>query len=357
MWQFMPFQGVYGLTRTGTFDERFDPQKSSVAYAKYMKVLYNQFGDWYLAMAAYNWGPGNVQRAVMHTGYADFWELYRRNALPQATKNYVPGIIAAIIMAKNPQQYGLEGLIPDAPVIADTVSVDYAVDLRLVADVTNSSLQEVVALNPSLLRMATPRDMDFDLHLPVGTKDLYMKRIGEIAEDKRSSWRFHVVRPGESLDSIASTLHARPAEIETANRLASYDAISAGDELVVPVAAAAMPHPVHYITKVGDTLVTIADRFNVTVDQLRRWNHLSSSAIKPHSTLAVAEPVHLAPGADAPAKTTHPGSNSTTHGAVAKSAAPAAKSGGKKPASGAKPAVAKPSGGNSAVKTTVNTTN
>ncbi len=107
MWQFMP-TGAYGLSRNGWFDERFDPEKSSKAYAKYMRTLYDQFGDWYLAMAAYDWGPGNIQRAVMKTGYADFWELYKRNMLPAETKNYVPGIIAAIIMAKNPQQYGLE---------------------------------------------------------------------------------------------------------------------------------------------------------------------------------------------------------------------------------------------------------
>src|SRR5271168_3293462 len=127
MWQFMP-TGAYGLTRNGWFDERFDPQKSSRAYAKYIKSLYDQFGDWYLAMAAYDWGPGYVQRSVMRTGYADYWELYRRNALPQETKNYVPGIIAAIIMAKNPKQYGLESLVPDGAVVSDTVSVDYSID-------------------------------------------------------------------------------------------------------------------------------------------------------------------------------------------------------------------------------------
>ena len=99
----MPY-GVYGLTRNGWYDERFDPEKSTHAYARYMKELYAQLGDWYLAMAAYDWGPGNVQKAVERTGYADFWELYRRNALPQETKNYVPIIIAAAIMAKNPQQ-------------------------------------------------------------------------------------------------------------------------------------------------------------------------------------------------------------------------------------------------------------
>jgi len=296
MWQFMPFVESYGLTRNGWLDERFDPEKSSIAYAKYMKSLYDQFGDWYLAMAAYDWGPGNIQRSVMRTGYADFWELYRRNELPQETKNYVPGIIAAIIMAKNPQQYGLEGLIPDAPVLSDTVTVDYSVDMRLVADVTNTSLQTIVDLNPSLLRMTTPSDMDFDLHLPVGTEDVYHKRMEKIPEDKRSSWRFHLVRIDESLDGIASSFHVRPSEIATANGLDANAAIAPGDELVIPVAATvSAARTLHYVTRARDTLVTVADRFNVSVEDLRRWNHLSSSTIRPGRTLAVSEPVRLAP--------------------------------------------------------------
>jgi membrane-bound lytic murein transglycosylase D len=316
MWQFMPFQGAYGLERNGWFDERFDPDKSSLAYARYMKELYNQFGDWYLAMAAYNWGPGNVQRAVMRTGYADFWELYRRNVLPTATKNYVPGIIAAAIMAKNPKQYGLEGLVPDPPVVSDTVSVDYSVDLRLVADVTDVSLQEIVALNPSLLRMTTPGDVDFDLHLPAGTRDIYQKRIQAVPADKRTSWRFHVVRAGDSLDSVASSLHGRPAEIATANGVAPETPLSPGAELVVPLTnTVANLHPLHYVTRVGDTLVTVADRFNVSVEDLRRWNHLRSSAIRPHRTLDVSEPVHLAPAVHVRTKASH-----TVKGVKAKAA-------------------------------------
>jgi membrane-bound lytic murein transglycosylase D len=295
MWQFMP-TGAYGLARNGWFDERFDPEKSSLAYAKYMKTLYNQFGDWYLAMAAYDWGPGNVQRAVMRTGYADFWELYRRNVLPAETKNYVPGIIAAIIMAKNPEQYGLDKVVSDTPVVADTVTVDYAIDLRLVADVTNSSLPEIVALNPSLLRMTTPRDLPFDLHIPVGTRDVFAERIKEIPEDKRNSWRFHVVRAGETVDGIATALHARPSDISTTNELALADGVDAGDELVIPVASAmAGTGPLRYGVRRGDTLITIADRFAVSVEELRRWNHLSSNVVKPGSSLAVAEPVKLAP--------------------------------------------------------------
>jgi membrane-bound lytic murein transglycosylase D len=295
MWQFMP-TGAYGLARDGWVDERFDPEKSSQAYARYIKSLYDQFGDWYLAMAAYNWGPGYVQRSVMRTGYADFWELYRRNALPQETKNYVPGIIAAIIMAKNPKQYGLEGLVPDPAVVSDTVDVDYAIDLRLVADLADVSLPEIIALNPSLLRMTTPRDEDYDLHLPPGTRDVFLKRVQNIPEDKRTSWRFHVVRAGESLDTVASTFHDRAAEIASANHLGADAAVKAGDELVVPVnTASSAPRPIYYVTRLGDTLVTIADRFNVSVEDLRRWNHLSSSTIKPHHTLDVAQPVHLAP--------------------------------------------------------------
>jgi membrane-bound lytic murein transglycosylase D len=295
MWQFMP-TGAYGLARNGWFDERFDPQKSSLAYAKYMKTLYNQFGDWYLAMAAYDWGPGNVQRAVMRTGYADFWELYRRNVLPGETKNYVPGIIAAIIMAKNPEQYGLDKVVPDTAVVSDTVTVDYAIDLRLVADVTNSSLLEIVALNPSLLRMTTPRDMSFDLHLPVGTLDVFTTRIKEIPEDKRASWRFHVVRNGETLDGISAAMHAHASDIARTNGLEADSGVDTGDELVIPVAGAvASAGPQRYAVRRGDTLITVADRFGVSVEELRRWNHLSSNVVKPGSSLAVVAPVKLAP--------------------------------------------------------------
>jgi membrane-bound lytic murein transglycosylase D len=294
MWQFMPFQGAYGLQRNGWFDERFDPEKSSLAYAKYMKELYNQFGDWYLAMAAYNWGPGNVQRAVMRTGYADFWELYRRNALPTATKNYVPGIIAAIIMAKNPQQYGLDKLVPDTPVVSDTVTVDYAVDLHLVADVADARLEEVVALNPSLLRMRTPDEMPFDLHIPVGTKDVFLARMKTIPEGKRTLWRFHAVKPGESLGEIATNFHAKPADIAETNDIAVTDTVDPGDELVIPIASSMSgSHPQFYTIKRGDTLVTVADRFNVSVEDLRKWNRLKAGAVSLGRRLQVSEPVRL----------------------------------------------------------------
>jgi membrane-bound lytic murein transglycosylase D len=126
MWQFMASRGVgYGLRRSWWVDDRQDPERSTKAAARHLKDLYNEFGDWYLAMAAYNSGPGSVQLAVKRTGYADFWELYRRDVLPKETKNYVPIILAMTIMSKNPAQYGLSAVIPDPPEHYDVVRVDY----------------------------------------------------------------------------------------------------------------------------------------------------------------------------------------------------------------------------------------
>jgi len=291
MWQFMP-SGVYGLGRNGWYDERFDPEKSTHAYARYIKLLYSQLGDWYLAMAAYDWGPGNVQRAVERTGYADFWELYRRNVLPQETKNYVPIIIAAAIMAKNPEQYGLQSLTPDPPLVVDTVTTDYSVDLRLVSDLVEVPVQEISDLNPSLLRMSTPADAPFELHLPAGRKDLYEKRISEIPADKRNQWRFHKVVSGESLETIARDYHVSPSEIVFVNQLAPGDDLSATDSLVIPVppAPSSRSRLTLYRVEHGDTLVTVADRFNITVQQLRRWNHLTAARLVPGRRLYVAEP-------------------------------------------------------------------
>jgi membrane-bound lytic murein transglycosylase D len=296
MWQFMPIAGAYGLERNGYFDERFDPEKSTIAYAKYMKYLYSETGDWYLAMAAYDWGLGRVQHVVSRTGYADYWQIYRLGGLPAETKAYIPSVIAAVIMAKNPEQYGLTDMVPDAAVLSDTITTSYAIDLRLAADLTDSSVPELVALNPALLRLSTPRDIPYDLHLPVGSKDLFLKRIQDIPEDNRASWRFHVVKNGETLDDIATALHARSTEIARANGVTAAEPIEAGDELVVPIAvSSAEPGQQRYTLRRGDTLVTVADRFGLTVEQLRQWNHLSSARVAPGRSLYVVEPIRLAP--------------------------------------------------------------
>ncbi|HUZ04679.1 MAG TPA: transglycosylase SLT domain-containing protein [Acidobacteriaceae bacterium] len=294
MWQFMPFASAYGLVRNSWVDERFDPVKSTHAYARYIKQLHAQFGDWYLAMAAYDWGAGNVQRAVQRTGYADFWELYRRNVLPQETKNYVPIILAATIMAKNPAQYGLSDLAPDPPLVADTVTVDYSMDLRLVADLVGSTLDEIVSLNPSLLRMRTPSDQPFDLNLPVGTKDLFEQRVALIPEDHRDSWRYYTTSPGDNLGAVAQRFHVKLAEIASVNHLQPDAAIDSGVGLAIPVSPPPVSRASHsrYRVRRGDTVVTVADRFGVTASQLRRWNHLRGNHLPAGRVLYVAQPVH-----------------------------------------------------------------
>lgn len=292
MWQFMPY-GNYGLTRNAYVDERFDPEKSTRAYARYMKFLYDQLGDWYLAMAAYDWGAGNVQRAVQKTGFGDFWELYKRNELPGETRNYVPEILAAIIIANNPKQYGFDDVTLDPPILTDTVTVSYSVDLRLVSDLVGAPVNELMALNPSLLRMVTPPDSSFDLHLPAGTATLFNERIALIPEDKRNSWRYHPVTAGETLAAVAREYRVDSTQLASANQLQPNDSLTGVQALVVPVPLSAAPtaHTRLYSVRRGDTLVTIADRFGVSLSQLRRWNKLTGIKVEPGRRLHVAEPV------------------------------------------------------------------
>jgi membrane-bound lytic murein transglycosylase D len=291
MWQFMPGP-YYGLTRNGYVDERFDPEKSTRAYARYMKFLYGELGDWYLAMAAYDHGAGNMQHAVQRTGYADFWQLYRRNELPRETENYVPEILAAIIIANHPQQYGFDDVTLDPPVLTDTVTVDYSIDLRLVSDLVGAPVDEIEALNPSLLRMVTPPDTSFDLHLPAGTATLFEQRAALIPEDRRNSWRYHPVAAGDTLASVAQEYRVPVAELASVNQLSSGDSLTGLEAVVVPVPLApeSLAHTRFYIVRRSDTLVTIADRFGVSLSQLRRWNSIPSGIrVESGRRLRVAE--------------------------------------------------------------------
>ena len=334
MWQFMP-HGQYGLTRNLYVDERFDPEKSTRAYARYMKYLYDQLGDWYLTMAAYDWGAGNVQRAVAKTGYADFWELYKRHELPRETQNYVPEILAAIIVANHPTQYGFDDIVLDPPVLTDTVTINYSIDLRLASDLVGAPIDEIEALNPSLLRMVTPPDGAFDLHLPAGTATLFEQRAAPIPEVHRNSWRYHVVAEGDTLASVAQEYRVPVAELAATNQLSPSESVVGMEALVVPVAPAAEPTTRSrlYVARRGDTLVTIADRFGVSIPQLRRWNGIPSGIrVEPGRRVRVAEPTPVrrassshrrraskppAAGAAAPSKSSVSHSGSTTPGAKA----------------------------------------
>lgn len=302
MWQFMASRGVgYGLRRSWWVDDRQDPEKSTQAAARHLKDLYNQFGDWYLAMAAYNSGPGNVQQAVQRTGYADFWELYKRDVLPKETKNYVPIILAMTIMSKNLAQYGLDNVQMDAPEHYDVVTVDYPVDLRLVAECVDVPVEQLVELNPSLLRRTTPKDQSYDLHLPEGSKERYQAAIASVPKDKRVAWRYYKVQEGDTLAAVARKYHTTERAISEVNGLKDRE-LTADSRLVIPVSGAESDpsrirysrYASHYKTHTGDTVLTVAEDFGVAPERLRRWNSLKGNELRRGRLLVIYKP--LAPG-------------------------------------------------------------
>jgi len=302
MWQFMAQSGeLYGLERSWWVDERQDPEKATLAAAHHLKDLYKQFGDWYLAMAAYNSGASTVQHAVERTGYADFWELYRRGVLPQETRNYVPIIVAETIMMKNPEQYGLQLATSDPPLQADQVTITYPVDLRLVAECVDSSLDRLQELNPSLLRMTTPKDQGFVLNLPPGSRQRYEEAIAAIPMDMRTWWRYHQVEYGDSLASIARKYHTSTTSIADANGLNSEE-VRVGSKLIIPIAPGKQAaervsysrRPTSYKVRKGDTLYSVADDFEVPAEKLRKWNHLRGTTLTPGRTLVIYKPVSSA---------------------------------------------------------------
>jgi membrane-bound lytic murein transglycosylase D len=324
IWQFMGSRARgYGLSHNMYVDDRQDPEKSTRAAAHHLKDLYNQFGDWYLAMAAYNSGPGTVQAAVRKTGYADFWELYRRNVLPKETRNYVPIILAVTIMAKNPSQYGLNSVEMDHPEPYDTVAIDYPVDLRLVAECVDSTQAELQDLNPSLLRLTTPRTGQFELHLPKGTKAEYEASISDVPTDMRLWWRYHVVHSGETLASLARSYHTTAKSITQANHLDENE-LTIDAKLVIPVTPGKHPASdtaayarriTRYKVHRGDTVETVAENFGVPALMVRRWNGIRGDSLQGRRVLALHLPVtptvHDGEVASRSSKTKHPKATQT----------------------------------------------
>jgi membrane-bound lytic murein transglycosylase D len=302
MWQFMGSRAKgYGLQRNFWVDERQDPEKSTRAAARHLKDLYAQFGDWYLAMAAYNSGPGRVQSAVKRTGYADFWELYRRNVLPKETRNYVPIIVAVTIMAKNPEQYGLDDVNLDKPIPFDTVKINYPIDLRLVAECVDATATDLQDLNPSLLRLTTPKDREFELRLPAGSKEKFVSAVAAIPADKRLWWRYHKVQNGETLASLAKTYHTTATAISQANKLEEAS-LEPESRLVIPIAPGKYSDTGTYARRItryrvhrGDTVETVAENFAVPARMVRGWNHLKGNSLAGRRVLYLHLPV--TPGA------------------------------------------------------------
>jgi membrane-bound lytic murein transglycosylase D len=234
LWQFIGPRGrEYGLYQTKITDDRLDPEKATRAAARHLKDLYNQFGDWYLAMAAYNCGPLNVEKAVARTGYADFWELRRRNVLPKETANYVPIILAMVIMAKNPGHYGLEGIEPAAPMMYSTIQLEADTSLELIGDIVERPVAELRAMNPALLTNVAPAG--YFVHVPAGTSAAVQAALSTIPKEQRAVWRLHRVLEGESLAEIAGRYRTTADKIAALNP--ELDAgLAPGHLLIIPAA-------------------------------------------------------------------------------------------------------------------------
>ena len=322
-WQFMkPTAREQGLKFDWYIDERSDPEKATIAAAKYLKSLYKVFdGDWHLVLAAYNGGLGRLQRALQRSGKDDFWSLAESSKyLPRETREYVPLILAAIVVAKNPGQYGFN-ITPATPIEYEKVAVPRAVDLRRVAEWTGSSIDEIQALNPELRRWTTPvRYPKYEVKVPLGTADDFTARLASASPSEFVSLNWYTVKRGETLTSIARKLRVSRAELAGANHLSVKAQVSPGQDLIIPRApatllaartersapsevasraitgtprvASAAPvrasnRPVTYRVKRGDTLSSIARLFDTTVERIKTLNRLSGSQITPGTKLTI----------------------------------------------------------------------
>ncbi len=301
VWQFMRGTGKEnGLKHDWFIDERADPEKATRAAARYLKSLHRTFDDWHLALASYNGGPGRVQRAMKRSGLADFWALSASTKhLPRETRDYVPMILAAAIIARNPEKYGFE--VPSlSPVPTDVVVLTAPADLRRVAEWAGVSAEDIRALNPELRRWTTPvRQRDYQLRVPMGTATLVLDAQHDSAPEEAASLQWHTVRKGDSLPSIARRLGVSRADLAEANYLGTSAPVRPGQRLLVPrapspallagrpatvMAARAEdredePARVVYRVRKGDSLFSIARRHGVSVDNLRAWNKLHGPSI------------------------------------------------------------------------------
>ncbi len=295
LWQFIPGTAArYGLQMDYYVDERCSFEKATRASARYLKFLADRYdGNWELAMAAYNTGEGRVDSAIARSGYADFWEIYSRGLIPRETRNYVPNILATIIIAKNPERYGFS-VKPEPSLTYDYVKVNNLVDLRLAADATDTPHELLQVLNPELKRGVTPPGSEYLLRVPSGKGGLLQASLKKIPADKRASWRMLTAQSGDSFESIARRTGLSAESIEQVNG----GIIAAGQKVIIPVssnvrnvvlssARTAVGAPVAsssnaklitYRVRQGESLGDIAGRYNTSAREIATINRLGISS-------------------------------------------------------------------------------
>ena len=285
LWQFISSTGrLYGLKRDWWLDERRDPVKSTDAAARFLKDLYEEFGDWELAMASYNGGPGRVRSTIRKQGTIDFWKMRLR----RQTMDYVPLIYAAAIIAKDPERYGFYDIEPEPEVVWDEVTIDRCLELKVVARELGCSLQELKDINPELLRNYTPpNNKKYRLKIPKGSRHRFQATYASMPSPKETSWVKHKIKRGETVSTIAARYGVSQYAIFESNDLKRRSRIYAGKTLIVPVPLDAdysrsrsrknreyYAEGSVYAVKSGDTMWDIARAFGTTVNALRRINYI-----------------------------------------------------------------------------------
>ncbi|HKO95872.1 MAG TPA: transglycosylase SLT domain-containing protein [Pyrinomonadaceae bacterium] len=289
LWQFIPGTGrQYGLRQTAWVDERNSYEQATRASAKYLKDLANRYnGNWELAMAAYNTGAGNIDRAISRAGTANFWAIYPYIA--QETRNYVPNILATILIAKNPEKYGFKGIKPEPAMAYDRVQVATATSLQLVAEATDTSVDHIRSLNPELRRDVTPRGEAYTVRVPGGKGQQFHAILKRIPADRRETARVISVVPGEDLQNVANRVGVSVAQLQALNsgvdlkstskvivpsngvRLSSWRRVKPGT-----TETAAAPALTKIRARKGDTIARIAASRNLDANEVARLNGVTA---------------------------------------------------------------------------------
>ncbi len=304
LWQFIASTGrAYGLEISYWMDERRDPFRATDAAIAHLGDLYEQFGSWYLAAAAYNAGPARVRRGIRRTGSDDFWDLSDARVLRRETRNYVPKLLAAATIARNAEEFGFGDVEPFPPLEFDIVHVPDATSFDVLADAAEVTESEIRDLNPHFLRQVTPPDREVDLRVPVGHAEVFTTNYARVPASERVTWLEHRVTRGQTLGAIANRYGTSVAAIRAANDNVRPRRLQIGQRLVIPrsrgsrVASAGSTRapetrsppdgPLTVAVRRGDTLWALARQYGTSTGNLMAMNSLGSSVIRPGDRITV----------------------------------------------------------------------
>ncbi len=251
LWQFMSLTGKrYGLRVNWWVDERRDPEKSTIAAARYLKDLYDMFACWYLAAAGYNAGEYKIINAIRRYRTEDFWKLTNYRYLKRETKDYVPLMIAAALVAKDPEKYGFTDVEYQEPLRYEKVKVPPLTDLSPIAKACETSLEEIKDLNPELRRGVTPPDeIEYEIKIPYGKKDLFLENFEAMQPLEKFQFKTHLVKKGETLKGIAKNYQVDLEPLLEINHLNKTSPASKGTILLIPISKDEVIKPLAMVQK------------------------------------------------------------------------------------------------------------